>query len=78
MYVQCIDDVSHKTVFSISSKDAKAKRVDVSKAKDLGKETAAGLKEKKIERIVFDRGEYKYHGRVKSFVEGLREGGIKV
>ena len=46
-------------------------------AKAAGKALAAKAKEKGIEAVVFDRGGYKYHGRVRAFAEGAREGGLK-
>ena len=53
----------------------KAKKVDV--AKELGKLIAKKAIEKKINKVVFDRGGYKYHGRVKALAEAAREAGLK-
>ena len=49
----------------------------IARAYELGKIFAEKAKEKKIEKVVFDRGGYKYHGRVKALAEGAREGGLK-
>ena len=46
-------------------------------AKELGKLTAKKCQEAKIAEVVFDRGGYKYHGKVKALAEGAREGGLK-
>ena len=80
IYVQLIDDVKNETLASASSKDKEivAQKVDKSgKSKLVGaaiakKATALGLSD-----VVFDRGGYLYHGRVKAVAEGAREGGLK-
>jgi len=76
VYVQVIDDVNGKTLVSASSKEAKAKN-DVEGAKKMGILIAKKCKDKKVEGVVFDRAGYKYHGKVKAFAEGAREGGLK-
>ncbi|MBI2352688.1 50S ribosomal protein L18 [Candidatus Dependentiae bacterium] len=79
IYAQIIDDSTQKTVVSSSSlkmdkgsldKKAIAKAVGIDLAK---KAIAANIKD-----LCFDRGQYLYHGRVKSLAEGLREGGLKI
>jgi len=77
IYAQIIDDGSGKTLVSASSLElkVKAKKTDVSK--EVGKAVAAKALAKKISRVVFDRGGYKYHGRVKALADGAREGGLK-
>ncbi|SFC54354.1 large subunit ribosomal protein L18 [Flexibacter flexilis DSM 6793] len=78
IYAQLIDDVSGRTLVSASSselKDVKAPKVELSKSvgqKIAEKAVAAGVSE-----VVFDRNGYLYHGRVKAFAEGAREGGLK-
>jgi large subunit ribosomal protein L18 len=76
MFLQLIDDEKGKTLVSASSLEVKetGKRVDISKK--LGNLIAQKAKVKKISNIVFDRGPYKYHGRVKAVAEGAREGGL--
>ncbi len=77
MFLQLIDDLSGQTLASAGMKEISAK-VDKSEAgKELGKIIAAKAKTKKIEQVVFDRGSYKYHGRVKAAAEGARAGGLK-
>ena len=78
---QAIDDTVGVTITSVSSlEDTFRGRQGGSKtesAKVLGEEMARRLKEKGIERAVFDRGWYRYHGRIKAFAEAVREGGIR-
>lgn len=78
IYAQLIDDDKKKTVLSIN--DQKTKRVKKTKvdvAKEIGRLIAKAALEKKIEKVIFDRGPYKYHGRVKAVADGAREGGLK-
>jgi large subunit ribosomal protein L18 len=79
IYAQIIDDQKKQTLIGVSEKELsqkeKTKRVD--KAKELGMLIAKKAKAKKITQVVFDRGGYKYHGRVKAVAEGAREGGLK-
>tara|TARA_B100002052_G_C15772159_1_gene547458 strand:- start:253 stop:606 length:354 start_codon:yes stop_codon:yes gene_type:complete len=77
---QIIDDKNNKTIVSASSvekdlKNSKSKKIEVSNT--LGEILAKRAKEKKIENVYFDRGENKYHGRIKAFAESLRKNGIK-
>ena len=77
MYLQLIDDVSGKTLVSARTgelKDAKGKKTDISF--ELGKMLAGKAAEKGIKGIVFDRGGYKFHGRVKAAADGAKEGGL--
>ena len=68
IYVQLIDDEKGKTLAA-----AKGKLSDACK---VGKLIGQKALEKKIKKVVFDRGGYKYHGRVKALAEGAREGGL--
>jgi len=83
IYAQIIDDQAQRTILSLStisphfSPQAKEISGKLSKARLLGKVLAESLKEKGIEKVVFDRGGYKYHGRVRALAEGAREGGLK-
>lgn len=82
IYSQAIDDEQQKTIASFSSlvlrKKTKNKKSKSEEAKLVGFELAKILKEKGIKKAVFDRGIYRYHGRVKALAEGLREGGIEI
>jgi len=73
--VQLIDDEVGKTLVAANLKDAKAKKT-VEGATKLGKLLAERAKKKKIEKVVFDRNAYKYHGRVKALAEAARENGL--
>ena len=82
LYVQVIDDIDSRTLYSFSTQDKEfikkaAKASKTEKAKGLGQFFAARLKEKGISKIAFDRGGYKYHGRVKALADSLREAGIE-
>tara|TARA_B100002051_G_C16414152_1_gene476093 strand:- start:328 stop:681 length:354 start_codon:yes stop_codon:yes gene_type:complete len=77
---QIIDDVLSKTIVSASStekelKKNKSKKMDQSNK--LGEVLAKRAIEKKINNVYFDRGSYKYHGRVKAFADSLRKHGLK-
>jgi len=71
IYVQLIDDDKGKTIVSAKGK------LSIKEAKKAGELIAKKAREKKIEKVVFDRGGYGYHGRVKAVAEGAREGGLK-
>ena len=78
IYAQLIDDAAKKTILSASDeKIKKGKMTKVDLGKEIGKTIAKLALEKKIEKVIFDRGPYKYHGRVKAVAEGAREGGLK-
>ena len=74
---QVIDDNKKGTLLSVSEKELKEKGTKTEKAKLLGAVLAKKTVAKKITKIVFDRGSYAYHGRIKAFAEGLREGGLE-
>jgi large subunit ribosomal protein L18 len=78
-YAQIIDDAKNETVVSVSAQEIKdAKGSKIEKAAQLGTVLAQKAKDKKItDSIVFDKGKYKYHGRVKAFADAVREGGLK-
>ena len=79
IYVQIIDDVNGVTLASASTveKDFGAYGGNKEAAKKVGELIAKRALEKGIENVVFDRGGYIYHGRVKELAEGAREGGLK-
>ena len=77
---QIIDDKSKKTLVSASStekeiKSGKSKKMD--KSNLLGEMLAKRAKEKKINKVYFDRGSYKYHGRIKALADSLRKNGLE-
>lgn len=78
-YAQIIDDKKGITLCAASDADIGKKKgvKPVEVAKMVGKKIAEKAKEKKISEVVFDRGPYKYHGRVQAAAEGAREGGLK-
>ncbi len=78
MFLQLIDDLSGKTIVSADShelKDSKKSKVEL--AKSLGELLAKKAQDKKVGVVVFDRGGYRYHGRVKAVAEGARQGGLQ-
>jgi large subunit ribosomal protein L18 len=81
IYAQVVDDVKGATLVAASTlaKDVRGKLSGkkVEQAKAVGKALADACKAKNIEAVVFDRGGYRYHGRVKAVAEGAREGGLK-
>jgi len=82
IYVQVIDDRSGKTLVSASSVDAETKKNlkgggNVAAAKVIGKTIADRAKSAGISKVVFDRGGYKYHGRVKALADAAREAGLQ-
>lgn len=74
---QFVDDENGKTLFSGTTKKTKDSKKPVEKALALGQELALQAKAKKIDAIVFDRHDKKYHGQVSALAEGLRQGGLK-
>jgi large subunit ribosomal protein L18 len=77
---QIIDDKEKKTLVSASSleKEIKSKKIKkMEKSSLIGEILAKKAKEKNISEVYFDRGEHKYHGRVKTFAETLRKNGLK-
>ena len=78
--MQIIDDKNRKTLVSASSIEKEIKKNKVKKIEKsslIGEILAKRAKEKNISEVYFDRGEYKYHGRVKVFAETLRKNGLK-
>ncbi|MCZ0939147.1 MAG: 50S ribosomal protein L18 [Caldilineaceae bacterium] len=79
--VQLIDDQAGHTLVSASTleadlKEVLAEKLKVEQAKEIGKIVAERAKAAGIEQVVFDRGGYRYHGRVKAVADGSREGGL--
>ena len=80
-FAQVIDDETGKTLVSVNSKndasgDAGERKGKVAIAYLLGQAVAAKAKEANVTTVVFDRGGYAFHGRVKAFADGARDGGL--
>ena len=80
LFAQIIDDKQKKTLVSASSIEKEIKQNKVKKMEKsnlIGEVLAKRAKEKKISEVYFDRGSYKFHGRLKTFAETLRKNGLK-
>lgn len=79
IYAQLIDDEVGKTIVGVSEKQTKEKLTGdkKSRAKALGVLLAKKAMDKKVKKVVFDRGSYAYHGRVSAISQGAREGGLE-
>jgi large subunit ribosomal protein L18 len=77
IYAQLIDDVAGKTLVSTSSRALTEKVNKVDSSVEVGKALAQKALASGITEVVFDRGGYLYHGRVKALADGAREGGLK-
>ena len=78
IYAQVIDDTKGHTIVAAGSTQADAKNGgNVSGAKEIGKLVAERAKDKGIKSVVFDRGGYQYHGRVKALADAAREAGLE-
>jgi len=82
IYAQIVDDMAGKTLVSANSRASgkgapKKTGGNVPSAKDVGKRLAEQAKQKGISKVVFDRGGYIYHGRVKALADAAREGGLE-
>ena len=77
---QIIDDNLQKTLVSASSTEKELKKnksKKIEKSSLIGEILAKRAKEKNIDKVYFDRGEYRYHGRIKAFADTLRKNGLK-
>ena len=77
IYAQIIDDVEGVTLASASTHEIGKKTINVETSKTLGKKLAEKAVASGIQSIVFDRNGYLYHGNIKAFADGAREGGLK-
>ena len=80
LFAQIIDDKQNKTLVSASSIEKEIKKNKIKKIEKstlIGEVLAKRAKEKNINEVYFDRGQYRYHGRVKNFAETLRKNGLK-
>ena len=78
IFAQIIDDVKGVTIVSASTKELGDKaKLGIEHSKNVGKKLAEKAVSSGIQSIVFDRNGYLYHGNIKAFAEGVREGGLK-
>ena len=78
IYAQIIDDANGHTLASVSSYELGTKNnPNIEVSKNVGLKIAEKAKASGVESIVFDRGGYQYHGKIKALAEGAREGGLK-
>jgi large subunit ribosomal protein L18 len=82
IYAQLVDDDKGITIASASTADSSfgestKSRCNIKFAKEIGKKISQIAKEKNIAAVVFDKGGYRYHGKVKALAEAAREGGLK-
>lgn len=78
IYAQLIDDQNNKTIVSANDSEVKEGKTKIEKAKAVGQAIAQKALAKKVEKAVFDRGMFKYHGRVQAVADGAREAGLKI
>lgn len=79
IYAQVIDDSEGRTIAAASSQesDLRSERLNVETASRVGEVLATRAKEAGVESVVFDRGGYKFHGRVKALAEAARQEGLE-
>lgn len=77
MYAQIINDETGETLVSASSLEMELNKCDTETSKKVGAEVAKRALEKGIKSVVFDRGGYAYHGRVKALADAAREAGLE-
>jgi large subunit ribosomal protein L18 len=77
IYAQVIDDTAGRTLAAASTLGAKGSGANVEAAVQVGKEIAAAAKKAGVTAVVFDRGGYLFHGRVKALADAAREGGLE-
>ena len=77
IYAQIIDDADGKTLAAASTLGAKASGANVDAATKVGKDIAAAAKKAGVTTVVFDRGGFLFHGRVKALADAAREGGLE-
>lgn len=84
LYAQLIDDNDNKTMLSISTNDKGLKKeieklsTKIEKSSFIGDKIGQEIKKKKIDKVIFDRNGYIFHGRVKAFVEAVKETGLSI
>ena len=75
IYAQLVDDVTQRTLMTVTDNGLSGKKVE--KSFEVGKKIAAQAKDAGVTAVVFDRGGYLYHGRVKAVADGARSGGLE-
>ncbi len=78
IYAQLIDDSKNATLVSVKDLEVKSGKNKTEKAFEVGKLLGEKAKAKNISQAVFDRGIFRYHGRVKAVAEGAKEAGLKI
>jgi large subunit ribosomal protein L18 len=76
IYAQLVDDTANRTIATVGDQDILTMK-KTEKATEVGKRIAERAKALGLTKVVFDRGGYQYHGRVKAVAEGAREGGLE-
>ena len=77
IYAQLVDDLKGHTLAASSSRELGKTSLNVETSKEVGKKFGEKAKAAGVEKVVFDRNGYPYHGNVKAFAEGAREAGLK-
>lgn len=77
LFIQLIDDKAGVTLTSVNDQEIKSGKTKTEKAREAGKLIAEKAKKADIKKVVFDRGGFQYHGRVKAVADGAREGGLE-
>ena len=77
IYASLVDDETGKVLCTVDSRKIKRREYDKKSAEEVGKMLAEEAKKMKISEVVFDRGGYKYHGKIKALAEGARQAGLK-
>ena len=75
IYAQLVDDTAQRTLMTVTDQGLEGKKTE--RSTEVGKRIAQKAKDAGVTRVVFDRGGYKYHGRVKAVADGAREGGLE-
>lgn len=77
IYAQIINDLTGKTLAQASTRDVKSKTAKTDRSAEVGKLIASKAKEAGVTKVVYDRGGYRYHGRIKALAEAAREAGLE-
>ncbi len=77
IYASLIDDINGNTIVAVDSRAIKTVKKGQNIAEMVGELIAKKAKNEKIDKVVFDRSGYKYHGKIKALAEGARKGGLK-